>query len=184
MAKLNEPMSKPILVFGYGNESRGDDALGPLLIEYLEQHCDLDQVDLLTDFQLQVEHALDLENRKLVIFADASMACQSAFAFDRLIPAKDESYTTHAMSPASVLSVFQAIQSQALPECYLLSLKGEQFDLGAELSSSARQNLNEASQFLLSLLQNPDPSFWQQQLQARSEHTSSALQTDPSLEHA
>lgn len=170
-------MSKPILVFGYGNQSRGDDALGPLLIEYLEQHCDLDQIDLLTDFQLQIEHALDLENRKLVIFADASIVCQSAFAFDRLLPSRDDSYTTHAMSPASVLSVFQTIQKQVLPDCYLLSLKAEQFELGAELSLTARKSLSEASEFALSLLKNPDPTFWQQQVRPDSGATNPADQT-------
>ena len=53
-------MPKPILIFGYGNLSRGDDALGPLLLEYIEDHCDLSTIELLVDFQLQIEHALDI----------------------------------------------------------------------------------------------------------------------------
>jgi Ni,Fe-hydrogenase maturation factor len=39
-------MPKPILIFGYGNLSRGDDALGPLLLEYVEEHSNLNQIDL------------------------------------------------------------------------------------------------------------------------------------------
>ena len=68
-------MIKPILVFGYGNLSRGDDALGPLLLDYIQKHCDLRKIELLTDFQLQIEHALDLEHRSLILFVDASVAC-------------------------------------------------------------------------------------------------------------
>ena len=59
-------MTKSVLVFGYGNESRGDDALGVLILNYIETHCSLESIDLLTDFQLQIEHALDLEHRELV----------------------------------------------------------------------------------------------------------------------
>ncbi|MGZ8196374.1 MAG: hydrogenase maturation protease, partial [Methylosarcina sp.] len=69
-------MTKPVLLFAYGNPSRGDDALGPLLLEFVEAHCDLAEIDLLTDFQLQIEHILDMENRALVLFADASVTCR------------------------------------------------------------------------------------------------------------
>ena len=49
-----------VLIFGYGNLSRGDDALGPLIIEYIEKNCFFDGLEMITDFQLQIEHALDL----------------------------------------------------------------------------------------------------------------------------
>ena len=70
---------RPILIFGYGNPSRGDDAIGPLLIERLEI-LNLPDVDLLTDFQLQVEHALDLRGRERVLFVDASHVCQDPYS--------------------------------------------------------------------------------------------------------
>ncbi|MDP2785684.1 MAG: Ni/Fe hydrogenase, partial [Sulfurimicrobium sp.] len=67
-------MTAPLLVFGYGNPSRGDDALGPLLLEQLAA-LNLPHVELLTDFQLQVEHAVDLQGRERVLFIDASVSC-------------------------------------------------------------------------------------------------------------
>jgi len=82
-------MTKPVLVFGYGNLSRGDDALGPLLLERINDICNLAEIEILTDFQLQVEHALDLDNRTLVLFVDASVSCRSAFDFFQLIPSGD-----------------------------------------------------------------------------------------------
>ncbi len=93
--KLNEKMPKPILLFGYGNLSRGDDALGPLLLDYAEKHCDLAIIEIFTDFQLQIEHALDLVNRRIVLFVDASVACTNAFDFNVLEPEKDKSYAPH-----------------------------------------------------------------------------------------
>lgn len=156
-------MVKPVLLFGYGNLSRGDDALGPLLLEYIENTVNLDTIEILTDFQLQIEHALDLENRALVLFVDASVACVNAFDFAVLAPARDKSYTTHAMSPAAVLDVYQEIKKQTPPPCFLLSIKGEKFELGEGLSVNAEQHLAQACQFAGQLLGNPDSAIWWQQ---------------------
>jgi hydrogenase maturation protease len=153
-------MAKPILLFGYGNLSRGDDALGPLLLEFVESHVDLTNIDLLTDFQLQIEHALDLENRQLVLFIDASVACNSAFDFSELKPAKDNTYTTHAMSPSAVMEVYQSVKKQLPPPCFLLGIKGERFELGEGLGINAEKHLAQAALFVQQLLGNPDLQTW------------------------
>ena len=156
-------MIKPILIFGYGNLSRGDDALGPLLLDYIESHCDLTEIELLTDFQLQIEHALDLEHRSLVLFVDASVACINRCDFSPLTAARDKSYTTHAMSPAAVLAVYVSIKKQAPPPCFLMSIKSESMELGAGLSSAAENNLQQACLFVKQLLQQPTLNHWLQQ---------------------
>ena len=159
-------MIKPILIFGYGNLSRGDDALGPLLLDYIESHCDLTEIELLTDFQLQIEHALDLEHRSLVLFVDASVACINAFNFSQLSAAKDKSYTTHAMSPAAVLAVYVSIKKQTPPPSFLLCIKAETMELGEGLSNTAENNLQQASLFIKPLLQQPTINHWLQQTEA------------------
>ena len=159
-------MIKPILIFGYGNLSRGDDALGPLLLEHIESHCDLSTIELLTDFQLQIEHALDLEHRSLVLFVDASVACINSFDFSQLSAAKDKSYTTHAMSPAAVLAVYVSIKKQTPPPSFLLCIKAESMELGEALSSAAENNLQQACLFIKPLLQQPTINHWLQQTEA------------------
>ena len=156
-------MIKPTLVFGYGNLSRGDDALGPLLLEYVESHCDLKDIEILSDFQLQIEHALDLENRSLVLFVDASISCVDAFDFVQIEPVRDNSYTSHAMSPAADLYIYQSIKKQSPPPCFLLSIKAEKLELGEGLSKPAKINLHQACQFAEHLLQHPDLKAWRQQ---------------------
>lgn len=160
-------MSKPILVLGYGNPSRGDDALGPLLLDFIEQHIGLARIELLTDFQLQIEYALDMQHRELVLFVDASVACIDTFDFAELKAAKDKSYTTHAMSPAAVLQVYQSILGQLPPPCFLLSIQGLSFELGAGLSDEAASNLREACLFAEQLLAKPTLTAWQQQITCR-----------------
>jgi len=158
-------MTKPILIFGYGNLSRGDDALGPLLLEYLADKVDPNKIEIQTDFQLQIEHALDLENRQLVLFIDASVNCKTAFNFSRLRADKDKSYTTHAMSPTAVLQVYQDIKKQTPPPCFLLSIQGSSFELGEDLSLQAQNNLQQAIQFTDQLLKITEVNFWSQQLE-------------------
>lgn len=147
-------MIKPILVFGYGNPSRGDDAIGPLLVEMLQQRLEAPQVDFLTDFQLQIEHALDLQQRELVIFADAAVTQTDPFRFSPLAPEQDHSYSSHAMSPAALLYVYQNITGEKPPSSFLLAIKAESFELGAEPSTPALYNLHLAGEFVAEWLAN------------------------------
>ena len=145
------PPTNPDLVFTWGNPSRGDDALGPAMYELL-QLADLNGVDLLTDFQLQIEHSIDLEGRERVLFVDASTSAKAPFEFFRLQPEQDASYTTHAMSPPALLSVYQQVNGCAPPPAWLLSIRGYKFGLGLPLSPAASKNLLAAFNHVKTLL--------------------------------
>ncbi|MGZ8218988.1 hydrogenase maturation protease [Methylomagnum sp.] len=161
-------MTAAVLIFGYGNPSRGDDALGPLLLDALESRLDEDTrraaggIELLTDFQLQIEHALDLVGRKLVLFADAHLSCPAPWSLTALQAAADPSYSTHAISPASVLRVYRDIRGEEPPPCFLLGIRGERFELGDGLSAGARANLDAAVALALDLCRHPEPGYWRQ----------------------
>lgn len=165
---MNTQGSSPnILVFGYGNPSRGDDALGPLLLERLEpvlaagvSEAIMD-VELLTDFQLQIEHTLDMVGRDAVVFVDAHARCVPPWTFGPIAASEERSYTTHALTPGALLRVFQDVHpDRPLPPCYLLSIRGHQFELGAPLSPEAATNLAAATQLMTELLTLPDVSAW------------------------
>ncbi len=156
-------MTKPILVFGYGNASRGDDALGVLALEYIQTHFTLDAVELLTDFQLHIEHALDLEQREMVLFIDASVKSDCAFAFTQLTPQRDLSHTTHAMSPSAVLDIYQRLQNKAPPPCFLLAIGAECFGLGESLSDNAKRNFANATKLIDQLFNTLTLECWQMQ---------------------
>ena len=132
-----------LLVFGWGNPSRGDDALGPLFVDAVEA-MRLPGVECLTDFQLQVEHALDLRGRARVLFVDASADAAAPFTFEHLEPARDASFTTHAVSPQAILQVYCEVEGELPPSCWLLAIRGEGWELGAPTSATARENLRAA----------------------------------------
>jgi hydrogenase maturation protease len=80
-------MTAPLLVFGWGNASRGDDALGPLFVQRLSALAATakgnSKMEFLQDYQLQIEHALDLVSRERVLFVDAS-----GMSASRLMPCR------------------------------------------------------------------------------------------------
>jgi len=80
-------MVAPILIFAIGNESRGDDALAPLLVrrlaDWLAANDLAGQCEILEEYQLQVEHVLDLQQRRLILFVDAGMDTPAPLIFIR-----------------------------------------------------------------------------------------------------
>jgi hydrogenase maturation protease len=148
----------PLLVFGWGNPSRGDDALGPSCIDSLRAIPALaTEVDFLDDYQLQIEHALDLVGRRRVLFVDASLNCRAPFEVTPLRPARDTSITTHALSAQAVMQVYRELQGAPPPPCTLLAIRGECFELGKPLSPSALVHLGAAVQWARTWLAAPEP---------------------------
>lgn len=147
---------KPVLLLGYGNPSRGDDGVGPALLALIEQDREQEKApdcfDTLTDFQLQIEHVLDMQQRQLVVFIDASVSAGPPFGFSRLQPLRDNSYTSHAMTPSALLAVYEQVCSEPLPDAFLLGIPGYQFDLGTSITAQAHEHLGQARKFVLELL--------------------------------
>ncbi len=138
----------PVLVLAVGNPSRGDDALGPLAAQRIAQLA-LPGVEVLTDFQLQVEHALDLLGRRQVVFIDAAASGEAPFELRPLAPSPDLRYSSHSLSPAAVLDAYCRLTGAEPPPARLLAIRGHHFDLGAPLGEAASANLDAALAALL-----------------------------------
>lgn len=152
-----------VVVFAVGNPSRGDDALGPLLMAELEQQA-RPGVHLVSDFQLQIEHALDLEGHQLALFIDAGTGTPAPFDFRETGPAASRPISSHALAPEAVLQVYADIQHQPPPASFVLCIRGEDFRLGEGLSPAAQRNLAAARSQLERCLRQPAPLFWRRYL--------------------
>lgn len=143
-------------IFACGNESRGDDALGPLLIAPLEAagHA------CVQDFQLNIEHALDLQGASLALFIDADVSAPPPYRFERLQPADFPHYSTHALPPAAVLAVYEKLEGRKAPPAYVLGVRGDAFALGSGLSDGALRHAESARELLQQLVDQPDVNFW------------------------
>jgi hydrogenase maturation protease len=149
-------MTAQLLVFGWGNASRGDDALGPLFVERLRSTLGAGaDVECLDDYQLQIEHALDLAGRERVLFVDASLDCRAPFEVTPLRAAHDGSITSHALSPQGVMQVFRDLHGKDPPPCTLLAIRGKRFELGQPPGPDAMAGLAAALQWAERWLAGP-----------------------------
>jgi hydrogenase maturation protease len=159
---VNQPA---VAVFAVGNRSRGDDAIGPLLLGRLElwlaaEGRDAD-FELIEDCQLQIEHALDLRGKRMALFIDADCSMQSPVGFSAVeaaagIPAP----STHALRPQAVLEVYRQVLGEEPPPSFLLRVRGERFALGEGLSGAAEANVESAWQQLMQLCLLPQAAHW------------------------
>ena len=133
----------PVLVLAVGNPSRGDDAIGPELAARLEAAA-LPGLEVITEFQLQVENALDLAGSSRVIFLDAGTGTPAPYELRLLAAADDFLHTSHAISPEAVLATYRRVTGEPPPEAWVLCVRGESFELGESLSEPAAANLEAA----------------------------------------
>jgi hydrogenase maturation protease len=140
----------PILVLAVGNPSRGDDAVGPLLAERLQAQA-LPGVEVLVDFQLQVEHALDIAGRARVIFIDACVDAERPFVVRELTADAQFAHTSHALTPSQVLETHRRIAGGTTPPAFLLGIRASCFELGAVPSIDANHACVAAWPVLLQL---------------------------------
>jgi hydrogenase maturation protease len=158
-------MAAPILVFAIGNESRGDDALAPLLVRSLEGRAETaGRVELIEDYQLQVEHVTDLIDRSAVLFVDADVSCAEPFHFSEIAAEKDSSYTSHAMTPFALLHSYRQVYGTDAPPAFLMRIRGYGFELGDPLSGRAAANLGAATEQVRALCADCDLQSWRQRL--------------------
>jgi hydrogenase maturation protease len=168
MSGRGPAVKAPVVIFACGNPSRGDDALGPLLLDrlqaWLEAEALSDGFELVGDFQLQIEHALDLAGRQLALFIDAGHGTAAPFLFRQAVAAHTVAHSTHALSPEAVLTVYPQVTGSAPPAAYVLCVRGDSFALGEGLSPTAEAHADAAFLLLQNLCANAQNAAWAAQI--------------------
>lgn len=157
--------SPGLVVFAWGNVSRGDDGIGPLLAEKLRA-LQLHELVVIEDFQLNIEHVMDFNGMTPLLFIDASVAIEKGIAVERIEASGDGNFSTHAISPRALLNVYRETTGDAPPDAFLLHVAASEFGLGESLGHTAAAALDDAWAFLKSLLEK-SPTEWQGGLTAR-----------------
>lgn len=158
---FGETETMRVVVLGWGNASRGDDGLGPLLLARVEA-LGRPNVRAIEDFQLQLEHALDLDGADLVLFLDAGKGTPAPFSFYETHPRLGLTHTSHAMAPEAVLDVHTRVLGRTPPPAFVLAIRGEDFELGTGLGEVATERLELAWDFLRPLIEAPGPTRWRE----------------------
>jgi len=136
-----------IYVCGFGNPGRQDDGLGPAIVNRLEDE-NIKGIATDSNYQLNIEDADNISGSDIVIFVDASIEAEEPFSFKKIEPSAEITFTTHSMSPESVVALCIDIYGKS-PEAYVLAIRGYEWEFSEGFSSKAMNNFNEAYRFLL-----------------------------------
>lgn len=128
-----------VLILGYGNPGRQDDGLGPAIAGAVAA-WELPNVTTDDPYQLNIEDAAALAEHDLVVFVDASVDAPAPYSLTRIAPAAAITFTSHSVSPESVLALC-ADHFHATPEAYVLAVRGYAFEFEEGLTPQARDNM-------------------------------------------
>ena len=150
-----------VVVFAAGNDARGDDAIGPVLLDWIEAQA-WAHVRTVFDFQFQVEHALDLDGADLALFIDAHVAQAAPVCLEEIKLFEPTAAGTHALSPAQVMGVHARVCAGHAPPAFVFSVVGTRFELGEGMSAAARAAVDRAKSCLERMLSAPDVAVWRE----------------------
>lgn len=142
------------LIIGIGNPGRGDDGLGPALVERLAGMAAETMPEgsvtetpegpaVVWKYQLNIEDAGLIKDFDHVVFADAALKEGEPPTLKAITPAASMTFTTHELFPAAVLALSEELYDRA-PRAFLLSMRGFSWDPAEGLSDGARRNLDRA----------------------------------------
>ena len=138
-----------VVVVGYGNTLRGDDAAGPRVAEAVGG-WGLAGVEAIVAHQLAPELAERLARARRALFVDASPGALQARALP-LDATGSPGALGHTGDPGVLLALAEALYG-ARPQAWLVAVPAASFELGAELSDVAERGVAEALALIRDLL--------------------------------
>ena len=98
--------------------------------------------------------------RRWPSFLDAGKDTPDPFAFREIEARRDQSHTTHALSPEALLDVYARSLGHPPPPSFVLCVRGERFELGEPLSAEAAERLEAAWLFVEALMRERSVADW------------------------
>ncbi len=137
------------LVIGYGNELRGDDAVGAQVAKAVA-NWHLSEVKAIVTHQLLPELAVEIAKANYVIFVDAcgEESCARNVQLTPMVMQRGKSPSVtlaHTHSAEGLLALTQKVYG-FVPQAWLLQVPTESFGFGKQLSSIAHRGIDEAVQ--------------------------------------
>ena len=141
--------NKKVLILGIGNRLRGDDAVGSILAERLDQKVAVPVIDA-GDVPENYLGPIEASRADLVLVLDAADlgASPGDLSLIEMNQLKDMGIATHA---SNLALLFQAIPESRRPEALLVAIQPEQTEAGLGLSRSVEHTMKGLEQLFVQL---------------------------------
>ena len=134
-------MTPHVLIIAYGNPLRSDDGFAWHVADLLRGKLSSDNVKIICVHQLTPELAEPASHAERVIFLDARVNGEPGHIYRAQVAREAENPAcTHALSPAQLL-VLSGLLYGAAPGAYEVSVTGESFTHGEQLSHKVKNAL-------------------------------------------
>jgi hydrogenase maturation protease len=157
---VNQSPPAGAVVIAYGSPLRSDDGLGWRAAEGLTSSLRNSAIKIISRHQLAPELAEICSGAELVIFIDAAssgkpgkISCVPVSVNDVTSVSQAAAMAcSHHLNPATLLSLSRTLYGR-VPQAYVLSMAGERFELGEQLSAAVEAALPELISKARSLLE-------------------------------
>jgi hydrogenase maturation protease len=136
-----------ILVLGYGNPTRSDDAASWEVVRRLEAR-EIPGVELRSSQQLEVELVEEWGAYERVLFIDSDPRVDKVLV-EKVAPDGDAAASTHHLTPGALLKLSKILYVST-PQLYLCRVPARDFKFGETFSPETRQAMDEAVEAVLS----------------------------------
>lgn len=137
-----------VLIIGYGNTLRGDDGLGPFVVEEIAARK-LPGIRTKVVFQLTPELAEELAQVDMAIFVDAGSG--DGVHVDSVGDSEVIEEFTHAPNVQTILGLARTVFGHA-PRTWVVSIAGSDFSFRVGLSPQGQENARRAVQSVVELV--------------------------------
>ena len=125
-----------LLIVGFGNPLRSDDALGWHIAQELSRRLVRDDVQVIATHQLTPEVAEAASQSEHTVFVDAALqGTPGSLSCEQVSPAATINRHSHELCPAGVLKLATELYGHC-PSAQLLTIGGESFEIGETMSAS------------------------------------------------
>ena len=148
-------MDRKIVIIGYGNELRGDDGVGLLVIDELAKTFSArPDTKLIRRHQLDIADAEEISECRAVIFIDAHVSEEREnVELSKLDLVEGATFVvTHISLPEELMSATQAIYDSA-PPAYVCAVRGYDFEFGTTVTDIARKLVTQAARDIVELVE-------------------------------
>ena len=139
-----------VLVIGYGNTLRGDDAAGIRAAELIKKRRP--EIECVCMHQLMPELAEQIAVSDIVIFIDADVNASQPNVRLVVPGVEADQPRTHFISPESLLRLSQQLYQHMPLKAYVIGIPASQFEFSEELSESTKKAVEESVILAESLL--------------------------------
>ena len=143
-----------VLVIGYGNTLRGDDAAGIHAAEKIA--IKLPNIECVLVHQLMPELAEKIAESNLVFFLDAEVDIQK-IKVRTIIPAEEASRPhSHNISPETLLTISRQLYGQVPQKVVVVGIPAFHFDFSEQLSEATQKFVEESVSIVVSMIEEEE----------------------------